>query len=273
MALTTRLAPVSRSYLLSALSHRHGDRSAETQIQYLALDLDQAELVRTIDTVATSSFGKEMKAGNVAIGGVWGTFDAGLQWVSEGSHLTRKAAVPADESDEEADQFVSSYERSAPISIGLNGKGRPRSASQDSRASSVPGQSYPGLQPSLPSSPPHSPEVHPAARDDSPTRAPLSDGHREPSAANDDVPTHFLFLGSSLGNFTRPDAAEFLRSIPLRAGSGDCLVLGLDGRNDQDVVERAYNDPQGITREWAENMWNVSRPRAAAGDPCYAGCD
>jgi hypothetical protein len=199
-----------------------------------------------------------MKAGNVAIGGVWGTFDAGLQWVSEGSHLARKA-IPADDSDEEADQFASgaSYERSAPISIGINGKGRPRSASQDSRASSVPGQSYPTLQPSLPHSPPHSPEVHPAARDDSPTRAPLSDG----TTADDDVPTHFLFLGSSLGNFTRPDAAEFLHSIPLRAGSGDCLVLGLDGRNDQDVVERAYNDPQGITREWAENMWNVGPER------------
>lgn len=198
-----------------------------------------------------------MKAGNVAIGGVWGTFDAGLQWVSEGSHLAREAAVAvAGESDEEADQFVSgaSYERSAPISIG---KGRPRSASQDSRASSVPGQSYPTFQLSMPPSPPRSPEVHPVARDDSPSRAPLADSPDEPPSA-EDVPTHFLFLGSSLGNFTRPDAAEFLRSIPLRAGSGDCLVLGLDGRNDQDVVERAYNDPKGITREWAENMWNVS---------------
>lgn len=207
-----------------------------------------------------------MQAGNVAIGGVWGTFDAGLQWVSEGHHLPAAPSGGTDDSDEEADLLVSSAsaDRSAPIAIKRNGHGRRRSESEDSRASSVPGQSFPTLQHSLPPSPPHSPEVRPAAGSDSPPRAPLGlgDGARSSASGADaptasaDVPTHFLFLGSSLGNFTRPAAAEFLRSIPLRAGSGDCLVLGLDGRNDQDVVERAYNDPQGITREWAENMWN-----------------
>lgn len=206
-----------------------------------------------------------MKDGNVDIGGVWGTFDAGLEWVSEGDHLPSSAASNAqsEEALEESDEFAwdASVARSSPIAIG----GRKRSGSQDSRASSLPGQSFPTPHYALPPSPPQSPEVRPTSRTDQPPADGLSRtssvdfAHStEAETADVDVPTHFLFLGSSLGNFNRPDAAEFLRSLPLREGSGDCLVLGLDGRNEQEIVEKAYNDPQGITREWAENLWNVS---------------
>lgn len=91
---------------------------------------------------------------------------------------------------------------------------------------------------------------HSAARNDGPVNS--IDGPIPPK--------HFLFLGSSLGNFSRDSAPAFLRSIPLRPGSGDSLVLGLDHRNEEALVQKAYNDPSGCTRRWAENMWNgVSR--------------
>ena len=64
------------------------------------------------------------------------------------------------------------------------------------------------------------------------------------------TPLHILFLGSSLGNFPRGDDAGFLRGLPLRPGSGDTLLLGLDHDNDPGEIERAYNDSLGITRKF-----------------------
>jgi hypothetical protein len=73
-------------------------------------------------------------------------------------------------------------------------------------------------------------------------------------------PLHYLFLGSSLGNFDRQSAAPFLKSLPLK--SGDTLLLGLDGRpppgeEGKRKVEMAYNDPAGHTRAFEEHGWDV----------------
>lgn len=67
------------------------------------------------------------------------------------------------------------------------------------------------------------------------------------------IPTHILFLGSSIGNFARGDDASFLRSLPLRPGSGDTLLLGLDHDNGRQKIELAYNDPNGHTRDFIMN--------------------
>ena len=64
---------------------------------------------------------------------------------------------------------------------------------------------------------------------------------------------HMLFLGSSIGNFSRGEDAQFLRSLPLRAGYGDTLLLGLDHDNDREEIEIAYNDPKGFTRSFIMN--------------------
>lgn len=68
-----------------------------------------------------------------------------------------------------------------------------------------------------------------------------------------ETPFHILFLGSSLGNFTRGEDSKFLRSLPLRAGKGDTLLLGLDHASDAAKIERAYNDPAGVTRRFILN--------------------
>jgi len=66
-------------------------------------------------------------------------------------------------------------------------------------------------------------------------------------------PLHILFLGSSLGNFSRTDMVQFLKQLPLRPGSGDTLLIGLDGHNDKELIELAYNDPKGITKAFIMN--------------------
>lgn len=62
-----------------------------------------------------------------------------------------------------------------------------------------------------------------------------------------------MFLGSSIGNFSRPDATAFIRSLPLRPGSGDTFLLGLDHDNEKELIEEAYNDPKGYTERFIKN--------------------
>lgn len=64
--------------------------------------------------------------------------------------------------------------------------------------------------------------------------------------SNDHPPLHILFLGSSLGNFARGEDAAFLRSLPLRPGSRDTLLLGLDHDNKPEDIMLAYHDPKGV---------------------------
>jgi L-histidine Nalpha-methyltransferase / hercynylcysteine S-oxide synthase len=77
-----------------------------------------------------------------------------------------------------------------------------------------------------------------------------------PDEATLDTPLHLLFLGSSLGMFPRGEDAEFLKALPLRGGSGDTLLLGLDHCTDGARIVRAYNDHGGITCRFILNGLN-----------------
>jgi hypothetical protein len=68
-----------------------------------------------------------------------------------------------------------------------------------------------------------------------------------------ETPLHILFLGSSLGNIPLGEAATLLRSLPLRTGKGDALLLGLDHTSDPAKIERAYNDRKGFSRRFILN--------------------
>jgi hypothetical protein len=67
------------------------------------------------------------------------------------------------------------------------------------------------------------------------------------------TPLHILFLGSSLGSISPGEDPTLLRSLPLRAGKGDTLLLGLDHTSDLAKIERAYNDRTGISRRFILN--------------------
>lgn len=66
-------------------------------------------------------------------------------------------------------------------------------------------------------------------------------------------PTCIMSMGSSLGNFSRPGAAEFLSRYAKVLGPFDSIIIGLDGCKDPEKVYKAYNDSRGITRRFYEN--------------------
>lgn len=82
---------------------------------------------------------------------------------------------------------------------------------------------------------------------------PISDVSPPSTPEESQPPLHIMFLGSSLGNFNRADSAAFLRSLPLRPGSGDTLLLGLDHDNKKVLIEEAYNDSRNHTKEFIMN--------------------
>ena len=67
-----------------------------------------------------------------------------------------------------------------------------------------------------------------------------------PDAATPETPLHVLFLGSTISNFLRGEEVAFLRSLPLRAGKGDTLLIGIDHCTDGARIKRAYADQTGV---------------------------
>jgi uncharacterized SAM-dependent methyltransferase len=62
-----------------------------------------------------------------------------------------------------------------------------------------------------------------------------------------------LSLGSSIGNFTRQEAAKFLGDIAQALQPRDRMIVALDSCKDRDKVFRAYNDDIGLTHEFILN--------------------
>ena len=62
------------------------------------------------------------------------------------------------------------------------------------------------------------------------------------------------FPGSTIGNFTHEDAEELLRVMHLEAGEDGAMLIGVDLQKDPEIIERAYNDSEGVTAEFNLNM-------------------
>jgi L-histidine N-alpha-methyltransferase len=69
-----------------------------------------------------------------------------------------------------------------------------------------------------------------------------------------DVMEVVLFLGSNIGNYTRARAQELLQLIGAKIKQGDLLLLGVDIKKDPNLIGRAYNDAQGVTRAFNLNL-------------------
>lgn len=63
-----------------------------------------------------------------------------------------------------------------------------------------------------------------------------------------------LFLGSTIGNFDRPAARDFLRQVREVLEPGDSLLLGTDLEKDEGVQLLAYDDPAGVTAAFNLNL-------------------
>lgn len=63
-----------------------------------------------------------------------------------------------------------------------------------------------------------------------------------------------LFLGSTIGNFDRPAADDFLRQVRAILETGDSLLLGTDLEKDVATQILAYDDPIGVTAAFNLNL-------------------
>lgn len=59
-----------------------------------------------------------------------------------------------------------------------------------------------------------------------------------------------LFLGSNIGNMGPGRMRSFLRSLWNTLKDGDLLLIGFDLKKEISIIEKAYNDSNGVTREF-----------------------
>lgn len=63
-----------------------------------------------------------------------------------------------------------------------------------------------------------------------------------------------LFLGSNIGNMVPADAEIFCLKLRQLLSPGDLLLIGFDLKKNPQVILNAYNDKQGLTRQFNLNL-------------------
>ncbi len=63
-----------------------------------------------------------------------------------------------------------------------------------------------------------------------------------------------LMLGSNIGNFNPAQTRVFMRTLWNACNPGDLVLTGFDLKKDIDVMLAAYNDHEGVTREFNLNL-------------------
>lgn len=66
--------------------------------------------------------------------------------------------------------------------------------------------------------------------------------------------TVVFFPGSTIGNFSPPEATLFLRRLTHLCRPTGGVLIGLDLKKDRETLERAYNDAAGVTAEFNLNL-------------------
>ncbi len=67
-------------------------------------------------------------------------------------------------------------------------------------------------------------------------------------------PKLVVWLGSTVGNLDRSEAAGFLKTVGQSLAPADRLLVGIDLRKDPDVLEAAYDDSRGVTARFSLNL-------------------
>jgi len=62
------------------------------------------------------------------------------------------------------------------------------------------------------------------------------------------------FPGSTIGNFTKTQAEDFIRKTRSLVGKNGGMLIGVDLQKDIAVLEAAYNDSKGVTAEFNLNI-------------------
>jgi dimethylhistidine N-methyltransferase len=75
-----------------------------------------------------------------------------------------------------------------------------------------------------------------------------------PTPARDPSRKVVYFPGSTIGNFEPTAATNFLRRIYNVCGKEGGLLIGVDLQKDKGILERAYDDAQGVTAQFNLNL-------------------
>ena len=86
-----------------------------------------------------------------------------------------------------------------------------------------------------------------------PTCADYSQPFELPSITTDMRRVAF-FPGSTIGNFELEEVPEFLRGVSRVLGPGGRLIIGVDTKKSESILNAAYNDAAGVTRAFNLNM-------------------
>ena len=81
-----------------------------------------------------------------------------------------------------------------------------------------------------------------------------TDGLNWLSSLGDNRKNLLLFLGSNIGNFNKARARAFLRRHWTSLRDGDYALIGFDLKKDIEVLLRAYNDSDGYTAAFNQNL-------------------
>jgi dimethylhistidine N-methyltransferase len=116
-----------------------------------------------------------------------------------------------------------------------------------------------------------------------PLLADYRSGLRQARTLERDRALLLAWLGSSIGNFERADAANFLGSVREEMRPCERFLVGIDLRKDARVLEAAYDDRRGVTARFNLNVllrinrelgghFDVRRFRHRARWSASAGC-
>ena len=75
-----------------------------------------------------------------------------------------------------------------------------------------------------------------------------------PTPSRNAVHNIVYFPGSTIGNFEPTEATEFLRRVANVTRKNGGLLIGVDLKKEQDVLEAAYNDSVGVTAQFNLNL-------------------
>ena len=84
------------------------------------------------------------------------------------------------------------------------------------------------------------------------------------SLPHTDEPNLFIFIGSSIGNFTNLHAIELLNEVANKMNANDYFLLGMDRVKDKVILEQAYDDSEGVTAKFNLNVLQVLNNKLGA---------
>lgn len=78
----------------------------------------------------------------------------------------------------------------------------------------------------------------------------------------------YLFFGGNIGNFSPNLTVDFLKNIRNNINKGELFIVGFDLKKDPRIIQKAYDDPHGITASFNLNILKrINRELEANFDP------